>query len=339
MPSACDTSDTLMRALSTHALTSDCFGAPDGTSTLPGRLRMLLRSALVPSSGCRNRSKADAETVAEVRNARSHPYTPARACACGRARGTLARRVVTQALNLDDVAFVLWWLAFAALTNIGNDPNATVVLEVLIMRARACVPYTQLNLWCRGSLRLMLRCVTCSALTQRTGTCRMGCACTPPSWLDRCETRGLDTGPADGLYGHGSRCVEMRTFWTVFRSLHRPAVSTQHTHRTRLGTTSHISRVRARRHVHARALPLVSVLFRAHLTPGAQRYSLPTAHKRHPRTNTHAQSHRTRKTDTQPNARTCGCVFVHRCTRACIRGPCGTCLAGDRHRRLHGHAR
>ena len=73
MPSACDTSDTLMRALSTHALTSDCFGAPDGTSTLPGRLRMLLRSALVPSSGCRNRTKADAETVAEVRNARFHP--------------------------------------------------------------------------------------------------------------------------------------------------------------------------------------------------------------------------------------------------------------------------
>ena len=129
------TSDEMMRALAAHALTSDCFGAMDGTSTLPAGLRVLLRSALVPSSGCRNRTKADAKTVAEVGNARSHPYTPARACACGRARGTLARRVVTQALNLDDVAFVLWWLAFAALTNIGNDPNATVVLEVLIMRA------------------------------------------------------------------------------------------------------------------------------------------------------------------------------------------------------------
>ena len=129
------TSDELMRALAAHALTSDCFGAMDGTSTLPAGLRVLLRSALVPSSGCRNRTKADAKTVAEVGNARSHPYTPARACACGRARGTLARRVVTQALNLDDVAFVLWWLAFAALTNIGNDPNATVVLEVLIKRA------------------------------------------------------------------------------------------------------------------------------------------------------------------------------------------------------------
>jgi hypothetical protein len=72
-PSTGDTSDTLMRALATHALTSGCFGAPDGTSTLPGHLRMLLRSALVPSSGCRNRTKADAETVAEVRNTRFHP--------------------------------------------------------------------------------------------------------------------------------------------------------------------------------------------------------------------------------------------------------------------------
>jgi hypothetical protein len=75
-PSAGDTTDTLMRALTTHALTSDCFGAPGGTSTLPGRLRMLLRSALVPSSGSRNRTKADAETVAEVRNARFHPSDP-----------------------------------------------------------------------------------------------------------------------------------------------------------------------------------------------------------------------------------------------------------------------
>ena len=67
------TSDELMRALAAHALTSDCFGAMDGTSTLPAGLRVLLRSALVPSSGCRNRTKADAKTVAEVRNARFHP--------------------------------------------------------------------------------------------------------------------------------------------------------------------------------------------------------------------------------------------------------------------------
>ena len=64
------TSDELMRALAAHALTSDCFGAMDGTSTLPAGLRVLLRSALVPSSGCRNRTKADADTVAEVGNAR-----------------------------------------------------------------------------------------------------------------------------------------------------------------------------------------------------------------------------------------------------------------------------
>jgi len=42
---------------------------------------------------------------------------------------------MTQALNLHDVGFVLWWLAFAALTNVGDDPNATVFLEVLIKRA------------------------------------------------------------------------------------------------------------------------------------------------------------------------------------------------------------
>jgi hypothetical protein len=42
---------------------------------------------------------------------------------------------MTQALNLDDVGFVLWWLAFAALTNVGDDPNATVFLEVLVKRA------------------------------------------------------------------------------------------------------------------------------------------------------------------------------------------------------------
>ena len=42
---------------------------------------------------------------------------------------------MTQALNLHDVGFVLWWLAFAALTNVGDDPNATVFLEVLVKRA------------------------------------------------------------------------------------------------------------------------------------------------------------------------------------------------------------
>ena len=87
------TPEALMRALSEHALTSDCFGAMNGTSTLPADLRKLIASALVPSSGCRKRTKNDAATVAAVRHARFHRYTPARVCvrACARNVGSSCR--------------------------------------------------------------------------------------------------------------------------------------------------------------------------------------------------------------------------------------------------------
>ena len=85
-----NTHDALMRGLTAHALTSDCFGPMNGTSTLPAGLRKLIASALVPSSGCRRRTKNDAAAVAAVRNARFHRYTPARVCvrACARNDGS-----------------------------------------------------------------------------------------------------------------------------------------------------------------------------------------------------------------------------------------------------------
>ena len=72
-----------------------------------------------------------------LQRSETHAFTDThrRACACGRARGTMAHRVVAQALNLDDIAFLLWWLSFAALTKIGDNPNATVFLEVLVKRS------------------------------------------------------------------------------------------------------------------------------------------------------------------------------------------------------------
>ena len=111
-----------------------------------------------------------------------HAFTDThrRACACGRARGTLAHRVVAQALNLDDIAFFLWWLTFAALTKIGDNPNATVFLEVLVKRSLhasdAVVPGLA---EADAALRAMLHPHAESWYMQST----------PPSWRNRCATR------------------------------------------------------------------------------------------------------------------------------------------------------
>jgi hypothetical protein len=59
---------------------------------------------LVSSKVCRFAARRRAPP--HSRRACYHPDTPARVC--GRARGSLARCVVSQALNLDDVAFFLW---------------------------------------------------------------------------------------------------------------------------------------------------------------------------------------------------------------------------------------
>ena len=83
---AASTTDALMKALTNHALTSDCFGEMHGTSSLPVGLRQLIASALIPSAGCRKRTVKDAANVAEVRDARYHPDTPARACGWARGR-------------------------------------------------------------------------------------------------------------------------------------------------------------------------------------------------------------------------------------------------------------
>ena len=153
---------------------------------------------------------------------------------------------MTQALNLHDVGFVLWWLAFAALTNVGDDPNATVFLEVLVKRAayasEAVFPgLAQADAALRDILSPHaedwykphgLR-VYAAVMAQQVRDAR---AC---------------YRPADGWFGLGPRCVQMRTFWTVCRSLHRRAISTQHTHHTRNAPTNNIARVRARKHAHA----------------------------------------------------------------------------------------
>ena len=268
---AASTTDALMKALTNHALTSDCFGEMHGTSSLPVGLRQLIASALIPSAGCRKRTVKDAANVAEVRDARYHPDTPARAC--GWARGSLARRVGLQALNLDDVAFFLWWLAFAALTTICDDTNATVVLEVLIKRAlyasEAVVPgLAQAD----AALRAMLQ--PHAENWYKPHGLRVSAAV-----MAEQVPNPLAYPPA-----HGALCELITTFWMLFRSLRPHTICTRH-----------------------------------HMQPTL------TAQ---PRT-----SHKPTRTRTRARVGACWCMGL-RCS-----WPCHTCVAGNRHRQLLGHAR
>ena len=273
-----NTTDALMKALTNHALTSNCFGELHGASTLPVGLRQLIASALIPSAGCRKRTVKDAANVAEVRDARYHPDTPARAC--GWARGSLARRVGLQALNLDDVAFFLWWLAFAALTKICDDANATVVLAVLIKRAVYASEAVQPGLaQADAALRAMLQ--PHAENWYKPHGLRVSAAVMAEQVPNRLAYPPMASA-------HGARCALMTTFWMLFRSLRPHTVSTQHRQPTRTAPT----------HNHA-----------------------------HP-TNPHAPEH--------------ALVWVRVGAWACAQvrsWPCHTCVAGNRHRRLLGHAR
>ena len=149
----------------------------------------------------------------------THAFTEThrRACACGRARGTLAHRVVAQALNLDDIAFFLWWLTFAALTKIGDNPNATVFLEVLIKRSLhasdAVVPGLA---EADAALRAMLHPHAESWYMQHG----LGVYAAVMAQQVR------DPYPPMAS-AHGARCVQTRRFRMLFRSLRPRTVSTQ----------------------------------------------------------------------------------------------------------------
>ena len=203
---------------------------------------------------------------------------------------------MTQALNLHDVGFVLWWLAFAALTNVGDDPNATVFLEVLVKRAayasEAVFPgLAQADAALRDILSPHAEDwykphglgVYAAVMAQQVRDAR---ACyRPRRWLVRARPAlRANANVLDGVCV--ARCIVAQY-----------QRNTRIIHATRLRTTSPAF-ARASTHTQV-CLPLAPVLLRAHLTPGARRYSLSTAPKPHPRTTTHAQSRRICKTDTQ----------------------------------------
>jgi hypothetical protein len=150
---------------------------------------------------------------------------------------TLARRVGLQALNLDDVAFFLWWLAFAALTTICDDTNATVVLEVLIKRALyasdAVVPgLAQAD----AALRAMLQ--PHAENWYKPHGLRVSAAV-----MAEQVPNPLAYPPA-----HGALCELITTFWMLFRSLRPHTICTRqhmqptlsaHTHNHAQPRTSH----------------------------------------------------------------------------------------------------
>ena len=206
----------------------------------------------------------------------THAFTDThrRACACGRARGTMAHRVVAQALNLDDIAFLLWWLSFAALTKIGDNPNATVFLEVLVKRSLhasdAVVPGLA---EADAALRAMLHPHAESWYMQHG----LGVHAAVMAQQVR------DPYPPMAS-AHGARCVQTRRFRMLFRSLRPRTVSTQ----TRAASTycTYAHRTRSRGRKHAGVLLRMSASLRARINPQSATIQPVNCHSNHNRAQT-----------------------------------------------------
>jgi hypothetical protein len=166
----------------------------------------------------------------------------------------MAHRVVAQALNLDDIAFLLWWLSFAALTKIGDNPNATVFLEVLVKRSLhasdAVVPGLA---EADAALRAMLHPHAESWYMQHG----LGVHAAVMAQQVR------DPYPPMAS-AHGARCVQTRRFRMLFRSLRPRTVSTHTRAASTYRTYAHRTRSHARAQTRRCLVAHVRLVARAH---------------------------------------------------------------------------
>jgi hypothetical protein len=212
----------------------------------------------------------------------------------------LAHRVVAQALNLDDIAFFLWWLTFAALTKIGDNPNATVFLEVLVKRSLhasdAVVPGLA---EADAALRAMLHPHAESWYMQHgLGVHAAVMAQQVRDPYPRWHLRTARAVCANEEVPH------VVPFVAASHSLHTHARSKHVPH---VRTTAHIGRVRTRGRTHAGVLLRMSASLRARINPQSATIQPVNCHSNHNRAQTRTHnptipSHTHKSTRTRTHA-------------------------------------